>query len=553
MITFFIGGTSRGSSGEPANITRQIATAINGDLSPTAKDQMQVFVSDSLAVKNDTAYWYYTANGQGDGTSDIDIVAMATKDLSSGLIYEGWNRYKDGNPDAVAVLDVGSPGAWDDGQVFIRTAFYDTDDNIFKFWYIGESGSIRDVGYATSIDGFNITKHPSNPIYNNTAPFSNQTIFFAVYKENPTLYHALAQGNRNVNEVGAVYLTSSDGISWSEQQNPVFIGTGIRSIQTIRKYNGIYYLWCEYGFNDAYQENLGGVPTDIQVYSTTDFINVTNLGSLLSYDEPNGSGLQGSCIFEYNSINYCGYGYFKNQVKAINLSLAEEPFSALRMLESDKPFYNLATHTNNYPSYLKKYYPLYEKVVTQSPIERIDGDTPTVTGTLTWNNRKYCEFDGTQTIEYPNYTPTNLTNFAVKARVSQTLTGGPHIVRQDDGVNRFWSMYLNGSGLLVVLLFDASNNIAKNYRTTSAIVKPPGVYDVYDEVSVGFIFNNGTLDVLFGDGIQPVTKVTDDVLTEISPKDTPVLINGNGVSIDIRSICIFDEITEDQWLNVIDL
>jgi hypothetical protein len=554
LLEFFLLASS-GSTTEKT-IKRYFHTTFNGDLSPTALDQLQVFTTDSLAVKNNTAYLYYVGNGQGDGVTDVDLNFVATKDLTTGEIYEGWTRYKDGNPDAIPILSVGGGGSWDEKQVFVRTVFYDTDDSIFKMWYTGENtSSVFATGYATSSDGFAWTKEATNPVYENTTPFVGKNVFFAVYKESPTLYHAVASGNRNVYTVGAVYLTSTDGINWTEQQNPILSGvSNLRSVVALRKIGSAFYLYCEYGFNTSYSQNITGIPTDTRIYRTADFLAFNDLGSLQSKIEPQEAGLMGASIFEYNAKFYYMYSYFKNQVKAINSGGGDEPFMAFRIIESNGEFTQPIEIENEYPSYLKKYYPLFNEPETQAPIEIIDGDSPTVTGTLSWNFRKYCEFDGTQTLEYPNYTPSDVTNFAVKARISETLTGGPHIVRQDNlSDNRFWTMYLNATGLLVVILFDASNNIAKNYRTTLPVSKPTGISDIYDELSVGFIFNNGQLDVLFGDGIQPVTKVTDDPLTEISPKNTPVVINANALAVDIRSVCIFDTITEDQWLNVIDL
>jgi hypothetical protein len=528
------------------------ATAINGDLSPTALDQLQIFGGDTITRKDDTLYWFYTGNGQATVNGslwDVDLIFFATKDVNDGLpIYEGWARYNGGSGDALPVISNEGTG-WEEEQVFGRTCFWDADDNLFKMWYGGQSArgsSIFRIGYATSPDGITWTKSGSNPIYENQTLFGIYTLMFAVYKESPTLYHAVSCGDRNVDTVGGVYLTSADGISWTQQAVDVLKGETATFVQKIEKVGNAFYLYCEDAPRNTYFANIG---TTVTVYSTTDWISYTKVRTILSATQPQEAAMSLSGIINIGSKYYLGYNYSKNQVKSP--LFGNEPYTAMRFIESDTPHYQTNTNEVNYPSNLKRYYPCYQ-ADEQNPLERINGDLATVTGTLSWNDLKYCGFYGSQEIQYPTYTPSDPSKFAVKARVGIVLTGTHHIIKQHETGQNGWEMYLN-LGKLTVGLFNSSGTLAKLYETTSQVSKPPGVYDDDDYVSVGFIFNSGTLELLFGDGIQPVTKTNDLTLNEIEFNGAPTKIGVGGAVNNMRSMCIFDEITEDQWLNVIDL
>ncbi len=60
------------------------------------------------------------------------------------------------------VLDFGENYAWDYYGVGEPTVI--KDGELYKMWYAGYDGWYWRIGYATSPDGINWTKHPGNPV-----------------------------------------------------------------------------------------------------------------------------------------------------------------------------------------------------------------------------------------------------------------------------------------------------------------------------------------------------------------------------------------------------
>ena len=75
-----------------------------------------------------------------------------------------WSVYA-GNP----VLQAGAPGSWDEQECDASTVL--KDGATYKMWYFGcdEGYTVWSIGYATSPDGVNWTKHPANPVLEGTA------------------------------------------------------------------------------------------------------------------------------------------------------------------------------------------------------------------------------------------------------------------------------------------------------------------------------------------------------------------------------------------------
>jgi len=72
---------------------------------------------------------------------------------------EDWTKYP-GNP----VLEVGDEGSWDDHHVQNPAVIKNGD--LFEMWYTGVTTEpyYESIGYATSTDGINWTKHEGNPV-----------------------------------------------------------------------------------------------------------------------------------------------------------------------------------------------------------------------------------------------------------------------------------------------------------------------------------------------------------------------------------------------------
>ncbi len=130
-----------------------------------------------------------------------------------------WNK-DPANP----VLDVGSPGSWDASLVYVPCIVH--DGTTFHLFYDGALGWIENVGHATSTDGSTFTKDPANPVLTiGSAGSWDDTQVFpmsgSVIYENGTFKMWFGGGNSsNIWKVG--YATSSNGTNWTKHSgNPV--------------------------------------------------------------------------------------------------------------------------------------------------------------------------------------------------------------------------------------------------------------------------------------------------------------------------------------------
>ncbi len=130
-----------------------------------------------------------------------------------------WTRYP-GNP----ILTEGPSGAWDDHGATFASVIYDSLAAEFRMYYHGFSGTTHQVGLATSPDGLNWSKHPGNPVLTPgpDAWDANQVRVPMVWKEGMTDYRMIYTGNGSGGmQIG--YATSTDGINWTKHpSNPVF-------------------------------------------------------------------------------------------------------------------------------------------------------------------------------------------------------------------------------------------------------------------------------------------------------------------------------------------
>ncbi|MFC2101967.1 tetratricopeptide repeat protein, partial [Bacteroidota bacterium] len=92
--------------------------------------------------------WYNGVNKRDWKTK----VGYATSD--DGIL---WEKHP-ANP----VLDVGEPGAWDDHAAGICSVIF--NDSCYEMCYDGWDKINTQVGYATSVDGYNWVKSPHNPV-----------------------------------------------------------------------------------------------------------------------------------------------------------------------------------------------------------------------------------------------------------------------------------------------------------------------------------------------------------------------------------------------------
>jgi fibronectin type 3 domain-containing protein len=135
----------------------------------------------------------------------IAFVVLAAPNLASAQ-SASFTRFDSGA--AAPVLTPGPPGAWDE---FLREKVTVLEENgLFKMWYVGHTAAGQQtskVGYATSTNGINWTKHPSNPIVSR----STQDQDISVVRTATGTYHMYIEVNNSWIDL----LTSTDGINWA--------------------------------------------------------------------------------------------------------------------------------------------------------------------------------------------------------------------------------------------------------------------------------------------------------------------------------------------------
>lgn len=185
----------------------------NPVLSPESSWEWGRIMGPSV-IKDDGIYkmWYTGREGIGTGHSRI---GYATSD--DGI---NWNKYS-GNP----ILDIGSPGQWDDDLVGNPCVI--KDGGVYKMWYTGRySGGGNRIGYATSSDGVSWDKHLGNPVLDIGLPGEIDSIGVAhpaVIKENGRyhMWYTAVKDNPERTQTIA-YASSMNGIDWTKApDNPV--------------------------------------------------------------------------------------------------------------------------------------------------------------------------------------------------------------------------------------------------------------------------------------------------------------------------------------------
>jgi parallel beta-helix repeat protein len=115
-------------------------------------------------------------------------------------------------------------GAWDETRVRYPTVV--TDDGGYQMWYVGyDRNEVGRIGYATSPDGLNWTKHPGNPVLG----VGSGSVWDSEGFESPFVVkedgiYKMWYGGRGASDDywRTGYATSTDGVSWTKYpKNPV--------------------------------------------------------------------------------------------------------------------------------------------------------------------------------------------------------------------------------------------------------------------------------------------------------------------------------------------
>lgn len=169
--------------------------------------------------------------------------------------------------------------SWESGGVGAPSVIFIASQNIYYLWYVsrGQYNSLTKwrIGYATSPDGINWTKHPFPVLEASTDwegwDVGNPSVLF---DETTGIYEMFYHGDFGIGRA-----TSPDGINWTKDPvNPILKPT-IGTFDTKRVFNpyvlkkdGIYYMW--YTGIDAENKWQIGLATSqllppIPIYSPT--------------------------------------------------------------------------------------------------------------------------------------------------------------------------------------------------------------------------------------------------------------------------------------------
>ncbi len=174
--------------------------------------------SPTVVYHGGTYHMWYSASGGGTGgeigyATSPDGVTWSKYDDPATTIHP----YAESDP----VLNPGSSGEWDDGYIAHPDVLY--DGATYHMWYNGcDVTGTRAIGYATSPDGINWTKHPGNPVLNPGSPgeWDDSHVYHPDVLYHGTTYHMWYDGVDAALTWRIGYATSLDGITWSKYDNP---------------------------------------------------------------------------------------------------------------------------------------------------------------------------------------------------------------------------------------------------------------------------------------------------------------------------------------------
>jgi len=192
------------------------------------------------------------------------------------------------------VLD-GEPGAWDGSSE--HAPFVMKAGNLYKMWYEGSDGDVRQLGYATSHNGISWKKYPGNPVLQAGPEAYDQFVAghgSVLYEDGlyKLWYHAIGDLD-GVGDLDAsiAYATSADGIHWTKH-GPVLVGapdswdTGLWG-PSVLKVNGAYWMWYSAG-GPVYPISIGAAtsPDGVEWTRVGDSPVITDPAFINGYGDP---------------------------------------------------------------------------------------------------------------------------------------------------------------------------------------------------------------------------------------------------------------------------
>ncbi|MCK5328508.1 MAG: tandem-95 repeat protein, partial [Candidatus Latescibacteria bacterium] len=169
------------------------------------------FVSEPSVLYDGTVYrmWY----AGYDGTK----LRIGYATSADGV---DWTKHAS-NP----VLDAGASGAWDDAGVSSPSVL--VDGSGYHMWYSGYDGITMRIGYATSTDGVDWTKHASNPVLDVGAGgvWDSEGVSSPSVLDDGTGY-ALFYTGSDGDHTRIGYATSADGVVWNRDSENLVLDVG---------------------------------------------------------------------------------------------------------------------------------------------------------------------------------------------------------------------------------------------------------------------------------------------------------------------------------------
>jgi hypothetical protein len=156
-----------------------------------------------------------------------------------------WTKYS-GNP----VIDVGSPGSFDDRGVVPRSVLFDGET--YRMWYMGTGRPAPSrprgwsIGYAESIDGIAWTKHPTSVLEPGTSgEWDDGWLYAPAVVFDGFTFHMWYSGRGGVGADTAIgYAYSRDGIDWAKHyENPVLEAGRFASAPCVLFDGFTFHMW----------------------------------------------------------------------------------------------------------------------------------------------------------------------------------------------------------------------------------------------------------------------------------------------------------------------
>jgi len=162
-----------------------------------------------------------------------------------------------------------TPGSWDAYMVFDPLVI--RDNGQYKMWYAGieTTALLTKIGFATSTNGINWTKHPYPVLLAGTASWESAAVshpFVIPYSYGYKMWYSGSSAGASQTAFG--YATSSDGIDWQKDtlNNPILLSGAISQWDRvvygpeILYIDNLYYMFYT-GQNNLYQSDKVGLAT----------------------------------------------------------------------------------------------------------------------------------------------------------------------------------------------------------------------------------------------------------------------------------------------------